>query len=84
MALLSDVGEVVGLDQALGAALMNLAWAGGVILGSVGGGAIAKASSDLVPTGGTALVFALTAAALLRQRSAARDWPLSPPSRAAS
>jgi predicted MFS family arabinose efflux permease len=84
MALLSDVSEVVGLDHALGAALMNLAWAGGVILGSAGGGAIAKASSDLVPTAGTALVFALTAAVLLRRRSAARDWPLRAPSRAAS
>lgn len=81
MALLSDAGEAAGLDHALGAALMNLAWAGGVILGAAGGGAIAKTSSDLVPTAGAALIFALTALALLR-RSAARDRALSPPSHA--
>ena len=83
MALLSDAGEAVGLDHALGAALMNLAWAGGVIVGSAGGGAIAKASSDAVPTVGAAVVFAVTAAALFRRRAAAPDEALSPPSRAA-
>jgi predicted MFS family arabinose efflux permease len=83
MALLSDAGEAVGLDHALGAALMNLAWAGGVILGSAGGGAVAKAFGDVVPTAGAAVVFAVTSAALFRRRSAARDQALSRPSRAA-
>ena len=83
MALLSDAGEAAGLDHALGAALMNLAWAGGVILGAAGGGAIAKSSGDVVPTAGAAVVFALTALALLRRRSAARAGELSPPSQAA-
>jgi len=83
MALLSDAGEAAGLDHALGAALMNLAWAGGVILGAAGGGAIAKSSGDVVPTAGAAVVFALTALALLRRRSAARAGELSPPRQAA-
>lgn len=83
MALLSDAGEAAGLDHALGAALMNLAWAGGVILGSAGGGAVAKTFGDVVPTAGAAVVFAVTSAALFRQRFAARDRTLSSPSRAA-
>jgi MFS family permease len=49
MALLSDAAEAHGLDQGLAAALMNLAWAGGQILGSAGGGAIAKTAGDGLP-----------------------------------
>jgi MFS family permease len=49
MALLSDAAEVRGLDQALAAALMNVAWAGGQILGSGVGGAIAKVAGDALP-----------------------------------
>ena len=50
MAMLSDAAESSGLDQGLAAAAMNLAWAGGQIVGSAGGGAVAKAAGDLVPT----------------------------------
>jgi MFS family permease len=49
MAMLSDAAEASGLDQALAAALMNLAWAGGQILGAGAGGAVAKALGDAVP-----------------------------------
>jgi MFS family permease len=49
MAMLSDAAEAAGLDQALAAALMNLAWAGGQILGAGGGGAAAKSLGDAVP-----------------------------------
>jgi MFS family permease len=49
MALLSDLSERYRLDQAHGAALMNLAWAAGQILGAVGGGATAKAFGDSCP-----------------------------------
>lgn len=49
MAMLSDAAERWGLDQALAAALMNLAWAGGQIFGSAAGGAIAQAFGDAVP-----------------------------------
>ncbi len=49
MAMLSDAAERTGLDQGLAAALMNLAWAGGQIVGSGGGGAVAKSAGDAVP-----------------------------------
>ncbi len=72
MAMLSDAADAVGLDQGLAAALMNLAWAGGQILGSGGGGAIAKLTSDALPTGIAAGVCAVTLAALLRARTSRR------------
>jgi MFS family permease len=50
MALLADVAEQHGIDQAHAAALMNLAWAAGQIVGAAGGGAAAKSFGDLVPT----------------------------------
>ncbi len=50
MALLADVAERYGIDQAHAAALMNLAWAAGQIVGAAGGGAAAKGFGDLVPT----------------------------------
>jgi len=65
MAMLADAADVAGLDQALAAALMNLAWAGGQIFGAGGGGAVAKAAGDSVPViaaaglcAATLLVFA--------------------------
>lgn len=74
MAMLSDAAETRGLDQGLAAALTNLAWAGGQIIGSGGGGAIAKATSDALPMIGTAALCAATWLALtltLRRRSSA-------------
>jgi MFS family permease len=81
MALLADEAESRGLDQAFAAALMNLAWAGGQILGSGGGGAVAKAAGDAVPVTITAAVFMATLVglrgvarpALLVARRAARN-----------
>ena len=64
MAMLSDAAERHGLDQGLAAALMNIAWAGGQILGSGGGGAIAKSAGDAVPTAIAAGLCAATLAAL--------------------
>ena len=49
MAMQSDAAEERHLDQALAAALMNLAWAAGVIVGEVGAGAIAKSAGDALP-----------------------------------
>jgi MFS family permease len=49
MALLSDAAEDRRLDQGLAAALINLAWSAGVIIGSGAGGAIAKAAGDGLP-----------------------------------
>jgi MFS family permease len=66
MAMLSDAAESSGLNQGLAAALMNLAWAGGQIAGSGGGGALAKSSGDAVPTLSAAALCALTLLLLLR------------------
>lgn len=55
MAMLADVADASGLSQGYAMALTNLAWASGQIIGSGGGGALAKATSDAVP-------FALSAA----------------------
>jgi MFS family permease len=63
MALLSDAADQAGLDQGLAAALMNLAWAGGQILGSGVGGAVAKAAGDILPTACIAGLCAITLAA---------------------
>jgi MFS family permease len=68
MAMLSDAAEAAGLDQALAAALMNLAWAGGQILGSGVGGAVAKAAGDAAPTLGAAGLCAATLVLSSRSR----------------
>jgi predicted MFS family arabinose efflux permease len=68
MAMLSDSAETHGLDHGLAAALMNLAWAGGQILGSGAGGAIAKATGDGVPMAISAALCLLTLLALALRR----------------
>jgi MFS family permease len=50
MALLSDLAEADSVDQGLAAALMNLAWAAGQLVGAGAGGALAKATGDGLPT----------------------------------
>jgi predicted MFS family arabinose efflux permease len=64
MALLSDAAETANLHQGLAAALMNVAWAGGQILGSGGGGALAKLGGDGLPVAVAAVACAATLAAL--------------------
>jgi MFS family permease len=61
MALLSDRSEDAGLDLAFAAALVNLSWAGGQVIGGSGGSAIAEASSDGLAYAFVAGLFALTA-----------------------
>ena len=56
MAMLADAADRRGLDQGLASALANLAWAGGQILGSGVGGAVAKATGDGVPMTATAIL----------------------------
>lgn len=69
MALLSDAAEATGLEQGLAAALMNLAWAGGQVIGSGGGGTVAKYGGDELPM---AIVAGLCAATLLGLLAAQR------------
>ncbi len=66
MALLSDTAERLGLDHGLSAALMNLAWASGQILGSGAGGALANAAGDALPMTLAAGLCAGTLALLMR------------------
>jgi MFS family permease len=61
IALLSDGVEGAGLDQSVGFSFVNLAWAGGQVVGAVAGGALAGATSDAVPY---VLLAAVCAAAL--------------------
>lgn len=76
MALLADVADAHGLDQAHAAALMNLTWAAGQIIGSAGGGGGAKAFGDLPVVVFIALLCAVTLVAL-RRRGARRAIPVS-------
>jgi MFS family permease len=64
MAMLSDAADATGLNQGLGAALMNLAWAGGQIAGAGGGGALARSVGDAVPMLVGAALCAATLGAL--------------------
>jgi MFS family permease len=64
MAMMSDAAEDRRLDQGLAAALMNLAWAVGQIVGSSAGGGIAKASGDGLPMILTASLCGATLVAL--------------------
>jgi MFS family permease len=64
MALLSDSAEAAGVDQAFAFALVNLAWAGGQVLGGSAGAAVADAYSDALPYAICAALFALSLAAL--------------------
>jgi MFS family permease len=66
MAMLSDAADSHGLDQGLAAALTNLAWATGQVLGSAGGGAVAKVTGDVTPTV-IAAVACLTSLIVLRR-----------------
>jgi predicted MFS family arabinose efflux permease len=72
MAMQSDAAETQHLDQALAAALMNLAWAAGVTIGEVGAGAIAKSAGDQLPMLLLAGVCGVTLAALVPRRSVQR------------
>jgi predicted MFS family arabinose efflux permease len=83
MALVSDVAEANRVDQAHAAALMNLAWSAGQIVGSAAGGATAKAFGDAAPTLGVTGLCLLTLLGLRAMRqSTARGPALEPDPRA--
>lgn len=70
LAMLSDAAEERRLDQGLAAALINLAWAAGIVIGSTGGGGVAKSGGDAVPMLATAALFAVTFAGVSLRRRA--------------
>jgi MFS family permease len=77
MAMLSDVADSVGFDQGMAAGFINLAWAGGQLLGAALGGAFADSLGDAVAYGALVGLCAVTLAALwLRGASV----PVSSPS----
>jgi hypothetical protein len=46
LALLSEASEEAGLDAGMSASLMNLTWAGGMVLGGIVGGGFADLAGD--------------------------------------
>src|SRR3954451_14631124 len=68
LAMLSDAAEASGLHQGLAAGLINIAWAAGQVLGSVGAGATASAAGDALPCLLVAAML-LVVAALAARRS---------------
>lgn len=66
MAMLSDGAEHAGLAQGYAFGLVNLAWAGGQVLGSTAGSATADATSDAVAYAIVAALCGLTLLALSR------------------
>ena len=67
-ALLSDGFEVVGIEAALGFALMNFSWAPGHIVGSAVGGGIADLGGDIAAYAFAAGICLTTLLALQRSR----------------
>ncbi|HTU78285.1 MAG TPA: MFS transporter [Solirubrobacteraceae bacterium] len=66
-AMISERAERVGLGQAYGFGLFNLAWAGGQVIGGAGSAALAQATADAVPYSLLAGVCLLTVAAIARR-----------------
>lgn len=71
-AMISDGAQSVGLEQAYGFGLFNLAWAGGQVIGSAGSAGIAQATADVVPYSLLAVLCLITAVAVASQRRVVR------------
>jgi MFS family permease len=69
MAMLADAAEHQGLHLGLGFALVNLAWAGGQVVGASGGGALAERTADVVPLVVASVLLAATFGLLARRRA---------------
>jgi predicted MFS family arabinose efflux permease len=79
MALLSEAAEAVQLDQALAAALMNITWAVGQVIGAAGGGALARSAGDGAPTAGVAALCLVVLVPLARHLCTMRKTrPVAP------
>jgi MFS family permease len=70
-ALLSNAAHGLGLNQGLAFGLANLAWASGQTIGAAASGALAEATSDLVPF---ALLAAVCLGTLIVLRTQARRF----------
>jgi MFS family permease len=67
-ALISQGAEEIGLGQAYGFGLFNLAWAGGQVVGGAGSAGLAQATTDAVPYALLAGLCALTVAMVAMAR----------------
>ena len=66
MTLISDVAEASGLHQGFAAGVSNMAWASGQVIGGVGGGIIAGASGNTLPSLVIAALMLVTVAYAFR------------------
>jgi MFS family permease len=73
LVLLGQGSDEAGFEHTYAMALMNLAWASAQTVGTAGGGALANATSDIVPLALVAGVAVLTAATMTRTRVYARE-----------
>jgi MFS family permease len=71
-AMISAGAEHVGLGQAFGFGLFNLAWAGGQVIGGAGSAGLAQATADTVPYSLLAILCAITLVAVVRQGRAVK------------
>jgi len=77
-AMVSEGAQHSGLNQGIAFALANLAWAAGQAVAAAGSGALAQATSDLVPYGLLSIACLATLADLLRRvRGSAASSPNS-------
>jgi hypothetical protein len=65
-AMISGGAEQVGLGQAYGFGLFNLAWAGGQVVGGAGSAGLAQATADAVPYALLAALCLITLVAVAR------------------
>lgn len=70
MSFVTESAERIGVDVAWGVALINLAWAPGQAVGALGGGTLARATSDAVPYLILTAACALTLLAVIHSRGA--------------
>jgi len=75
LVLLGEGSDTAGFDHTYAFALMNLAWAGAQTVATVGGGALAHVTSDMLPLALVASVALVTALALTRAQAARRGDP---------
>ncbi|HEX6714925.1 MAG TPA: MFS transporter [Thermoleophilaceae bacterium] len=73
LVLLGQGSDDAGFEHTYAFALMNLAWAAAQTVGTAGGGALAHATSDIVPLALVAGVALVTAATMTRTRTYARE-----------
>jgi MFS family permease len=73
LVLLGQGSDEAGFDHTYAFALMNLAWAAAQTVATAGGGALAHATSDIVPLGVVAGIAVLTGATLTRARAYAHE-----------